>query len=131
MNAPNCNILRIFCFFIVPIIIRFPKMFPKRLRVYPIWFAQSSILIEKLDCTRACLWNCSATGSPKRCFYWGVPNIPKKLTIGQLILLLQKKNTVVSTPMYLIYLLLIFTSVWKELQEEDKLPYPKVGFVNK
>jgi hypothetical protein len=32
---------------------------------------------------------------------------------------------------YLICLLLIFTSEWKELEEEDKLPYPKVGFMIK
>ncbi len=32
---------------------------------------------------------------------------------------------------YLIYLLLIFTGAWKELQEEDKLPYLKVGFMIK
>jgi hypothetical protein len=129
MNAPNCHILRIFCFFIVPNIIRFPKMFPKRLTVYPKRFAQSSILIEKLDCTRSCLWNCSVTGSPKRHFYWGVPNIPKKLMMGQLIFLLPKKNSCEHTheSHWLIYLLLIFTSVWKE----DKLSYPKVGFVIK
>jgi len=56
----------------------------------------------------------------------------KKIDDGPInIALSTKKKTVVTTPMNLIYLLLIFTSVWKELQEEDKLPYPKVGFMNK
>jgi hypothetical protein len=64
----------------------------------------------------------------------GSTNIPKKLMMGQLIFLLQKrKNSCEHTheSYYLIYLLLIFTIAWKELQEEDKLPYPKVGFVIK
>ncbi len=33
-----------------------------------------------------------ATRDPKRCFHWGVINIPKKLLMGQSIWLLQKKK---------------------------------------
>jgi len=42
-----------------------------------------------------CSWD------PKRCFYWGVPNVPKELMIiSQSIWLLQKeKEKVVSAPM--------------------------------
>ncbi len=31
-----------------------------------------------------------ATSYPKRCYYWGMPNVPKKLVTGQSIWLLQK-----------------------------------------
>jgi hypothetical protein len=33
-----------------------------------------------------CSWD------PKRCFYWGVPNVPKELMIGQSIWLLHRKK---------------------------------------
>jgi hypothetical protein len=41
-----------------------------------------------------CSWN------PKRCFYWGAPNVPKELMMSQSIWLVQKeKEKVVSAPM--------------------------------
>jgi len=44
------------------------------------------------------------TWGPKRCIYWGVPNIPKKLMMGQSMWLLQinqgkEKEKVVNAPM--------------------------------
>jgi hypothetical protein len=35
-----------------------------------------------------------ATGGPKRCFHWGVLNVPKKLLMGQLNMALSQKKKV-------------------------------------
>jgi hypothetical protein len=61
--------------------------FPIAPHVYPICFAQSSTLMnifEKMGYRGAHLF-LFAAGGLKRCFYWGIPNVPKTLMVGQSI----------------------------------------------
>jgi hypothetical protein len=75
-----------------------PKLFPNAISVapqfYPIWFAQSSTLMYinskgRLLGEFICFY--FVTGGLKRCFHWGMLNVPKKLLLGQWIWLFQKK----------------------------------------
>ncbi len=89
----------VFLFFIVTIV--FPYVFHMRfsscsqqhsqiaLHFYPIWFAQrfnSCVHKVKRWAARNNICFYFATGGSNRCFYWGVPNVPKKLVMGQSIL---------------------------------------------
>jgi hypothetical protein len=73
----------------------FPKAFPISPQFYPIWFAQSSTLMYinwKGRLLGSTFFFILQLGGPKRCFHWGVLNIPKKLLRGQWRWLFQKNK---------------------------------------
>jgi hypothetical protein len=83
---------------------QFPKLFPQNVpsstsalshMVCP-KFNPHVYKLKKVD-HRKHIWFYFAIGGPKRCIYWGIPNVPKKLVMGQSIWPLQKQKKVERT----------------------------------
>jgi hypothetical protein len=68
-----------------------PNMFPIAPQLYYVWFCPKfNTHVYKLKMRNLgehiCLY--FTIGGQKRCFYWGMPNVPKTLLMGQTIWLL-------------------------------------------
>jgi hypothetical protein len=72
----------------------FPKTFPITPQFYPKWFAQSSILmyINWKSGPKGSTFVSFSNWDPKRCFYWGAPNVPKTIGDGPNNMHPQKKK---------------------------------------
>ncbi len=81
-----------FCFFIVPNVFPWdhPKCSQKYLSFIPYGLPKVQFSWKSWAIGSRIICFYFATSYPKRCYYWGMPNVPKKLVTGQSIWLLQK-----------------------------------------